>query len=256
MSEHLSGPACRTWCWNVAGSPSGGAPSAGTPWSRTGRPGTTGSRGWSSGLDPDGFAPKERVADYFVAYAEKVGAPIRCGVEVTSVRKNAGRPGFRAQTSDGAIDARYVVAATGPFQRPVIPPLVPDDAGLVTCTRAPTATRSNCPPARVLVVGRGGIRGADRRRAPAVRPAVYLSVGPHDRPPRRYRGRDYCWWLGVLGKWESRRPRRAPSMSPSRSAGRTVAHRRLPRAGRQRHHARRPGRLVQRRDHGLRPGPG
>ena len=31
---------------------------------------------------------------------------------------------------------------------------------------------------------------------------VYLSVGPHDRPPRNYRGRDFCWWLGVLGKWD------------------------------------------------------
>jgi putative flavoprotein involved in K+ transport len=32
---------------------------------------------------------------------------------------------------------------------------------------------------------------------------VYLSIGPHDRPPRAYRGRDYCWWLGVLGKWDA-----------------------------------------------------
>jgi len=31
---------------------------------------------------------------------------------------------------------------------------------------------------------------------------VYLSVGPHDRPPRAYRGRDFCWWLGVLGLWD------------------------------------------------------
>ena len=35
---------------------------------------------------------------------------------------------------------------------------------------------------------------------------VYLSVGPHDRPPRRYRGRDFVWWLGVLGKWEAATP--------------------------------------------------
>ena len=28
-------------------------------------------------------------------------------------------------------------------------------------------------------------------------------MGPHDRPPRAYRGRDYCWWLGVLGKWDA-----------------------------------------------------
>ena len=32
---------------------------------------------------------------------------------------------------------------------------------------------------------------------------VYLSVGPHDRPPRCYRGRDFVWWLGVLGKWDT-----------------------------------------------------
>src|SRR5436190_19900853 len=72
------------------------------------------------GVDPDGFAGKERVADYFVVYAEKFHAPVRTGVEVTSVRRNAGRPGFRAETSAGTIDASYVVAATGPFQRPVI----------------------------------------------------------------------------------------------------------------------------------------
>ena len=71
-----------------------------------------------AGLDTDQFAAKEQVADYFAAYAEKFAAPIRCGVEVTSVRRNAGRPGFTVRTSDGVIDARYVVAATGPFQRP------------------------------------------------------------------------------------------------------------------------------------------
>lgn len=35
---------------------------------------------------------------------------------------------------------------------------------------------------------------------------VYLSVGPHDRPPRRYRGKDFVWWLGVLGKWDLATP--------------------------------------------------
>jgi putative flavoprotein involved in K+ transport len=35
---------------------------------------------------------------------------------------------------------------------------------------------------------------------------VFLSVGPHDRPPRRYRERDYCWWLGVLGLWDLETP--------------------------------------------------
>src|SRR5712675_3364776 len=79
-------------------------------------------------LDPDAFASKEQVADYFVAYAENIAAPIRCGVEVTSVTRHVGRPGFHAETTDGTVDARFIVAATGPFQRPVIPPIVPDGA--------------------------------------------------------------------------------------------------------------------------------
>lgn len=32
---------------------------------------------------------------------------------------------------------------------------------------------------------------------------TYLSVGPHGRPPRTYRGYDCAWWLGVLGKWDA-----------------------------------------------------
>jgi len=35
---------------------------------------------------------------------------------------------------------------------------------------------------------------------------VYLSIGAHDRPPRQYRGKDFVWWLGVLGKWEMKSP--------------------------------------------------
>ena len=62
-------------------------------------------------VDADAFATKDQVAAYFEAYAEKIAAPIRTGVEVTSVTRNEGRPGFRVETSDGVIDARFVVAA-------------------------------------------------------------------------------------------------------------------------------------------------
>ncbi len=158
-----------------------------------------------AGLDPDGFASKEQVADYFVAYAEKIGAPVRCGVEVTSVRKN-GRPGFRAETSDGVIDARYVVAATGPFQRPVIPAIIPGGAGLLNIHSSAYRNPRQLPDGAVLVVGAGssGVQIADELRQSGR--TVYLSVGPHDRPPRRYRERDFVWWLGVLGKWEAATP--------------------------------------------------
>jgi putative flavoprotein involved in K+ transport len=157
-------------------------------------------------LDPDVFASKEQVADYFVAYAEKIAAPIRCGVEVTSVKKNVGRPGFRVETSDGIFDARYVVAATGPFQRPLIPAVIPDGTGLLQIHSSSYRNPQQLPEGAVLVVGAGssGVQIADEIRKSGRQ--VYLSVGPHDRPPRRYRGRDFVWWLGVLGKWDASTP--------------------------------------------------
>ncbi|WP_017198442.1 NAD(P)/FAD-dependent oxidoreductase [Arthrobacter sp. M2012083] len=157
-------------------------------------------------IEPGSFPSKEQVADYFVAYADKIGAPVHCGVEVKSVRRNAGAPGFHVQTSDGEFNARYVVAATGPFQRPVIPAVVPETAGLMQMHSSSYRNPGQLPPGAVLVVGAGssGVQiAAEIQRSGR---QVFLSVGPHDRPPRNYRGRDFCWWLGVLGKWDASTP--------------------------------------------------
>jgi putative flavoprotein involved in K+ transport len=158
------------------------------------------------GLSPDAFASKDQIADYFEAYAEKIAAPIRTGVEVTSVRKKEGQAGFRVETSEGSFDARYVVAATGPFQRPVIPPIVPRDSGPVQMHSSEYRNPEQLPGGAVLVVGAGssGVQIAEELRRSGR--TTYLSVGPHDRPPRHYRGRDFCWWLGVLGKWDAETP--------------------------------------------------
>ena len=156
--------------------------------------------------DPDAFAGKEEIADYFVAYAKRVGAPIRCGVEVTRVAHNQGRPGFRAETSQGVVEATYLVAATGAFQIPAIPPVVPDSAGIAQLHSAAYRNPAQLPEGAVLVVGAGssGVQIADELMRAGRK--VYLSVGPHERPPRRYRGRDFVWWLGVLNKWDDTRP--------------------------------------------------
>lgn len=152
---------------------------------------------------PDGFPPKEEVADYFVAYAKHINAPIRCGVEVKAARRNDGRPGFRVETSDGVIEASNVVAATGPFQVPIMPQVIPTDADVMQMHSNAYRNPGQLPEGAVLVVGAGssGVQIADELMRSGKR--VYLSTGPHDRPPRSYRGRDFVWWLGVLGKWDA-----------------------------------------------------
>lgn len=151
---------------------------------------------------PDAFPTKEEVAQYFVDYAARIAAPVRCGVEVESVRRLERKSGFLVETSQGRIETNSVVAATGAFQRPVIPKLVPGDSGILQIHSTAYRNPGQLPKGAVLVVGSGssGVQIAEELLGAGRH--VYLSVGPHERPPRAYRGRDYCWWLGVLGKWD------------------------------------------------------
>lgn len=161
-------------------------------------------------LEPDAFASKEQVADYFVTYAQKFNAPIRTGVEVRKVTRNSDRAGFTVETSEGVYEANRVVAATGPFQRPVIPPIAPADNEIHQIHSADYRNPAQLPEGAVLVVGAGssGVQIADELQRSGRQ--VYLSVGAHDRPPRSYRNRDFCWWLGVLGEWD------APASKPGK----------------------------------------
>ncbi|SDV49404.1 flavin-containing monooxygenase [Chitinasiproducens palmae] len=153
-------------------------------------------------VQPDAFPPKERVAKYFEDYARMIDAPIRTGVEVTNVKRCDNRPGFIVTTSDGVIEAKRVVAATGPFQVPQFPAIIPADAGVRQLHSSAYKHPGQLDDGAVLVVGGGasGSQIAEELRASGK--TVYLSVGEHYRPPRSYRNRDYVWWLGVLGKWD------------------------------------------------------
>lgn len=152
-------------------------------------------------VDPFAFAPKDQIVEYFEAYARRIEMPIRSGVTVEKVSLlQDGR--FWAETSAGVIEAQNLVCATGPFQKPIIPALVPEDAGIFQIHSATYKNPGQMPEGAVLVVGAGssGVQIADELLRAGRK--VYLAVGPHDRPPIRYRGRDFVWWLGVLGKWD------------------------------------------------------
>ncbi len=153
-------------------------------------------------VPPESFATRDQVVTYFETYARQNAAPVRCGVEVRNVERDGSR--FKVETSQGTFIANNVVAATGPFQRPLIPTLVPKEIVEIQLHSSAYRNPGQLPEGAVLVVGAGssGSQIADELQRAGKQ--VYLSVGPHNRPPRAYRGHDYCWWLGVLGEWDAK----------------------------------------------------
>lgn len=88
----------------------------------------------------------------------------------------------------------------------MIPPFVPADVGVFQIHSHGYRNPEQMPDGAILVVGAGssGTQIADELNRAGRK--VFLSVGPHERPPRRYRGRDNVWWLGVTGKWDAPAP--------------------------------------------------
>lgn len=154
-------------------------------------------------LDPEEFATKERIAEYFETFAKDRKLPIRTGVTVTKLECQGS--GFRATTSAGVIEAENVIVATGPFQKPLIPTVV-TDPGITQMHSNGYKNPDALPAGAVLVVGAGASGSQIAEELVRAGRRVYISIGPHDRPPRRYRGKDFVWWLGNLGKWNAKAP--------------------------------------------------
>lgn len=105
--------------------------------------------------DPDEFATAAEIVDFINAYADAVAAPVRCGVAVTALRQRDDAAGFLAETSEGLIEAANVVVATGPYQRPAIPPLLPRERSIFQVHASGYRNPDQLPDGAVLVVGGG-----------------------------------------------------------------------------------------------------
>ncbi len=154
------------------------------------------------GDDPDGFMPRDEVIDHFRAYAASIPAPVELDTDVRRLvaLDPGGAARFRLTTNHGEIDARDVIVAGGPFQRPMIPAagggLAP---GIVQLHSHHYRNPDQLPPGGVLLIGSGqtGVQLADELMTAGRR--VAMAVGRCGRAPRRYRGKDVFWWLRQLG---------------------------------------------------------
>lgn len=153
-----------------------------------------------TGVEPDGFAHYREILGVLEEYAGD--APVREHSDVLGLAEEDDGRGFVVSLAEGSVHAQRVVIATGPFQRPLVPPMAHDVSPSVLQI---DPTRYRCPEAlpagAVLVVGSGasGCQIADELQQAGRK--VYLSVSRHRRVPRRFRGRDVYWWLERMGRF-------------------------------------------------------
>jgi putative flavoprotein involved in K+ transport len=117
---------------------------------------------------------------------------------VQRLRQRDEADGFVAETSGGVIVARNVVVATGPYQRPVVPPLLDELPGIFRLHASRYQNPAQLPAGAVLVIGSGASGAQIAEELHRAGRKVYLSVGRHNRLPRRYRGRDLIRWLSEM----------------------------------------------------------
>jgi putative flavoprotein involved in K+ transport len=174
--------------------------------------------------EADGFASVPEILDFICGYADFVSAPVRCGVDVTSLRRDGA--GFVAETSTGTIAPRNVVVATGPYQGAVTPPLARNVGSIFQVHGSRYVNHNQLPPGAVLVVGSGASGAQIAEELARMGRRVFISVGRHKRMPRRYRGRDLIWWLSELGldrtPVEKRGPDRALPLITGAYGGHTI----------------------------------
>ena len=151
---------------------------------------------------PDGFATKESIVNFIENYARLISAPVQCDLNVLRLRFDDGSQRFVVQTQTSQWQAQNVIIATGSYHSPVLPTCATSISRKIfqIHTRDYKNPRQ-LPPGHTLIVGSGasGTQIAEELLQSGRR--VYLSVGRHDKVPRRYREKDLYWWLDAMGVW-------------------------------------------------------
>jgi putative flavoprotein involved in K+ transport len=154
--------------------------------------------------DPDSFVHKDIVVSYFEEFAKKINAPIKTNVKVEEVIKENNL--YKVTTSESIYYAKNIVVATGAFQKPIIPKIIPESSELNQIHSKEYRNPDQLREGGVLVVGSGSSGSQIAQELLKANKNVYLSIGPHNRPPRSYRGKDNVWWFGALGVWQKKTP--------------------------------------------------
>ena len=144
------------------------------------------------------YPSRTEMAAYLGDYAQRFALPVETGMGVSRLTRQ--HPGFLAATARGAVRARHVVVATGPFRRPHVP--------------APSAVLSpdvwqvhsrdyrhpgDVPGGEVLVVGGGNSAAQLAVELTQTHQVTVASPGPPWYLPKTILGLDTYWWTYLTG---------------------------------------------------------
>ena len=155
------------------------------------------------GEDPDGFLPHDDIVLTLERYAQSFRAPLRCGVQATSVRQQPGGNGYLVETSEDTYVAANVVLATGGFPRPRLPQAstaIP--VNIMQLHSSQYRRPKLLPSGAVLVVGSGQSGSQIAEELHQSGRQVSLCVSRCGRSPRRYRRKDVMWWVNQMGGYD------------------------------------------------------
>lgn len=150
------------------------------------------------GDDPNGFIPRDAIADYVARYREFLDAPVHGPTDVLSLDRSA--DGWMLTTDNGDWVAESVVVATGAFPFPSRPRLADAIAPDVVQLHSQRYRRASAlPEGGVLVVGSGQSGAQIVDDLVIAGREVWFAIGRSGHVPRRYRGRDTTQWLAEVG---------------------------------------------------------
>ncbi len=152
-----------------------------------------------AGDNPDGYLQRDEIVDHLGDYAASFGAPVRTGVEVTSLRADSdGR--LRLTTAGGGVlVAREVIVASGGLGDEFRPAWASEVREVPVVGALAYRNPGSLPDGGVLVAGSGqtGCQLAEELAAAGRR--VVLACGRAPWIPRRIEGRDTFLWLRDAG---------------------------------------------------------
>ncbi|GJD82346.1 MSMEG_0569 family flavin-dependent oxidoreductase [Methylobacterium haplocladii] len=154
------------------------------------------------GPDPDGFMKKDEIVAYLKGFVAKVDPPIREGVSVHRVSRQADGT-FAIGTSAGDYTADEIVVASGGYHTPIIPRMAERLPASITQIHSNQYRNpAQLPEGAVLVVGSGQSGAQIAEDLHLAGREVHLAVGDAPRCARFYRGRDVVTWLADMGYYE------------------------------------------------------